>query len=252
MKPTDTLLMGDEVISTITARETNEFIKSSFDDLVPISRESEVTFDSDLECDMPATTPFWGYIKNLHNPRQSAKFPFLKGWNMNVKAKYCPVTTEEKYKDAKTLFAAIQTRFGGNEATKTTLLKQMYENFSAPSTESLDFIFNRLQKIVKETSSKAMVAIDGAGFDWSYMADDEVPTNMALMAFLDSEADCILPSKGKVNVVKASAYWVSRPTKLNSASITLKRHNYVDAQGRSKVIHKKKIKAMLKVDAQGT
>ncbi|GKE43812.1 hypothetical protein Tco_1471096, partial [Tanacetum coccineum] len=40
---------------------------------------------------------------------------------------------------------------------------------------------------VEETSSKAMVAIDGAGFDWSYMADEEVPTNMALIAFLDSE-----------------------------------------------------------------
>ncbi|GJT48596.1 ribonuclease H-like domain-containing protein [Tanacetum coccineum] len=40
---------------------------------------------------------------------------------------------------------------------------------------------------VEETSSKAMVAIDGAGFDWSYMADDEVPTNMSLMAFSDSE-----------------------------------------------------------------
>nr|GEW45286.1 hypothetical protein [Tanacetum cinerariifolium] len=36
---------------------------------------------------------------------------------------------------------------------------------------------------VENTSSKAMVAIDGAGFDWSYMADDEVPTNMVLMAF---------------------------------------------------------------------
>ncbi|GJW00527.1 putative ribonuclease H-like domain-containing protein [Tanacetum coccineum] len=32
-----------------------------------------------------------------------------------------------------------------------------------------------------------MVAIDGAGFDWSYMADDEVPTNMALIAFSDSK-----------------------------------------------------------------
>ncbi|GJZ29857.1 ribonuclease H-like domain-containing protein [Tanacetum coccineum] len=41
---------------------------------------------------------------------------------------------------------------------------------------------------VEETSSKAMVAIDGAGFDWRYMADDEVPTNMTLMAFLDSGA----------------------------------------------------------------
>ncbi|GKB14352.1 hypothetical protein Tco_0848275, partial [Tanacetum coccineum] len=40
---------------------------------------------------------------------------------------------------------------------------------------------------VEETFSKAMVAIDGANFDWSYMEDDEVPTNMALMAFSDSE-----------------------------------------------------------------
>ncbi|GJZ58518.1 ribonuclease H-like domain-containing protein [Tanacetum coccineum] len=39
---------------------------------------------------------------------------------------------------------------------------------------------------VEETSS-AMVAIDEAGFDLSYMADKEVPTNMALMAFSDSE-----------------------------------------------------------------
>nr|GFA19566.1 hypothetical protein [Tanacetum cinerariifolium] len=40
---------------------------------------------------------------------------------------------------------------------------------------------------VEYTSSKAIVAIDGAGFDWSYMADDETLTNMAFMAFSDSE-----------------------------------------------------------------
>ncbi|GJV79023.1 ribonuclease H-like domain-containing protein [Tanacetum coccineum] len=40
---------------------------------------------------------------------------------------------------------------------------------------------------VVETSFKAMLAIDRAGFDWSYMADDEVLKNMALMAFSDSE-----------------------------------------------------------------
>ncbi|GJV51508.1 putative ribonuclease H-like domain-containing protein [Tanacetum coccineum] len=61
--------------------------------------------------------------------------------------------TFNQYKDAKTLFAAIQTRFGGNEAikkTQKTLLKKTYEKFSAPSTESLDSIFKRLQKIVSQ------------------------------------------------------------------------------------------------------
>nr|GEW46606.1 putative ribonuclease H-like domain-containing protein [Tanacetum cinerariifolium] len=43
---------------------------------------------------------------------------------------------------------------------------------------------------VEDTSSKVMVAIDGADFDWSYMADDEAPTNMAIMAFLDLEDRC--------------------------------------------------------------
>ncbi|GKB81611.1 ribonuclease H-like domain-containing protein [Tanacetum coccineum] len=59
--------------------------------------------------------------------------------------------TFSQYSDAKTLYAAIKTRFGGNEATKKTqkaLLKQQYENFNASNLESLDSIFNILQKIV--------------------------------------------------------------------------------------------------------
>ncbi|GKB08707.1 hypothetical protein Tco_0837019 [Tanacetum coccineum] len=32
-----------------------------------------------------------------------------------------------------------------------------------------------------------MLSINGAGLDWSFMADEEVPTDMALMAFSDSE-----------------------------------------------------------------
>ncbi|GJT05547.1 ribonuclease H-like domain-containing protein [Tanacetum coccineum] len=130
--------------------------------------------------------------------------------------------TFSQYPDAKSMFAAIETRFGGNAATKKTqktLLKQQYENFSATSAESLDSIFNRLQKIVsrtcylgwvlqnchklghfarecraprskegqfrnqentmkqgnyEDTSSKEMLAIDGVGFDWSDMAEEQV------------------------------------------------------------------------------
>ncbi|GKE97580.1 hypothetical protein Tco_0020931 [Tanacetum coccineum] len=68
-----------------------------------------------------------------------------------------------QYKDAQTLFAAIETRFGDNEATKKTqktFLKQMYESFSAPSTESLDFIFNRLQKIRNKPDLDTMSLYD--------------------------------------------------------------------------------------------
>nr|GEV44545.1 ribonuclease H-like domain-containing protein [Tanacetum cinerariifolium] len=63
-----------------------------------------------------------------------------------------PITFNQ-YMDGKTLFAAIETRFGRNEATKKTqktILKKLYVNFSATSTESLDFIFNRLQNIVSQ------------------------------------------------------------------------------------------------------
>ncbi|GKC92321.1 hypothetical protein Tco_1157763 [Tanacetum coccineum] len=59
--------------------------------------------------------------------------------------------TFSQYTDAKIMYAAIKTRFRGNEATKKTqkaLLKQQYENFNASSLESLDSIFNRLQKLV--------------------------------------------------------------------------------------------------------
>ncbi|GJZ09327.1 ribonuclease H-like domain-containing protein [Tanacetum coccineum] len=63
--------------------------------------------------------------------------------------------TFNQYVDAQSMFAAIKARFGGNEATKRTqkaLLKQQYENFNASSSESLDSIFNRLQKLVKRST----------------------------------------------------------------------------------------------------
>ncbi|GKE03312.1 ribonuclease H-like domain-containing protein [Tanacetum coccineum] len=34
----------------------------------------------------------------------------------------------------------------------------------------------------EDTSSKEMLVIDGVGFDWSDMAEEQVQTNMALMA----------------------------------------------------------------------
>ncbi|GKC90282.1 hypothetical protein Tco_1150931 [Tanacetum coccineum] len=56
-------------------------------------------------------------------------------------------------KDAKLLLEAIKKRFGGNAAIKKTqrnILKQPYENFTAPSSETLDQTFDRLQKLVSQ------------------------------------------------------------------------------------------------------
>ncbi|GJS73484.1 hypothetical protein Tco_0706325 [Tanacetum coccineum] len=51
------------------------------------------------------------------------------------------------------LLEAVEKRFGGNTATKKTqrnLLKQQYENFTAPSSEMLHQSFDRLQKLVSQ------------------------------------------------------------------------------------------------------
>ncbi|GKE84876.1 hypothetical protein Tco_1558618, partial [Tanacetum coccineum] len=52
MEPEDSLIMGDENLSTIPEKEPDEFIKSSVEDLVPIPSESEDTSDSDKQCDL--------------------------------------------------------------------------------------------------------------------------------------------------------------------------------------------------------
>nr|GEU52547.1 ribonuclease H-like domain-containing protein [Tanacetum cinerariifolium] len=250
-----------------------------------------------------STTLITGYVTTKENAQKKNN---VKARSMLLMAlPNVHLMTFNQYKDAKSLFVAIETRFGGNEATKKihkSLLKQTYENFSVKSTESLDSIFNRLQKIVsqlavldtmiiddlynnfkiveqevkgtassnsssqdmafvsypstnstneiysaygktrkkitingsditgfdkskvecynchkmghfateckgprnqdsrngyqdsskrnvqvEETPPKAMVAIDGVGFYWSFMEDAEVLANMALMAFSDSE-----------------------------------------------------------------
>ncbi|GJT66523.1 putative ribonuclease H-like domain-containing protein [Tanacetum coccineum] len=52
--------------------------------------------------------------------------------------------------NAKKLLEAVEKRFGGNATTKKTqrnLLKQQYENFTAPSSGMLDQTFDRLQNL---------------------------------------------------------------------------------------------------------
>ncbi|GKE28086.1 hypothetical protein Tco_1443470, partial [Tanacetum coccineum] len=60
--------------------------------------------------------------------------------------------TFNQYVDAQSMFIANATK-----KTQKALLKQQYENFNATSSESLDSIFNRLQKLV---SRLAILGVD--------------------------------------------------------------------------------------------
>ncbi|GKD00793.1 hypothetical protein Tco_1171067, partial [Tanacetum coccineum] len=50
--------MGNEDLSTIPKKESDEFIKSSVEDLVPILSEFEDTSENDSDCDLPSCNDF--------------------------------------------------------------------------------------------------------------------------------------------------------------------------------------------------
>ncbi|GKB88173.1 hypothetical protein Tco_0960445 [Tanacetum coccineum] len=64
-----------------------------------------------------------------------------------------PITSAEDKAQRRLEVKARKKRFGRNATTKKTqrnLLKQQYENFTAPSSDMLDQTFNRLQKVVSQ------------------------------------------------------------------------------------------------------
>ncbi|GJR40555.1 hypothetical protein Tco_1216239 [Tanacetum coccineum] len=54
----DSLIMGNEELSTIPEKELDKFIKSSVEDLIPIPRESEDTSGSDSKSVLPSSNDF--------------------------------------------------------------------------------------------------------------------------------------------------------------------------------------------------
>nr|GEV30765.1 hypothetical protein [Tanacetum cinerariifolium] len=112
-----------------------------------------------------------------------------------------------------------------SKKVQRTLLKQQYENFAASSSKTLDQTFDRLQKLISQLeiqgevikqedmnlklalknqenkgreygrkvvpvenpTENALIAQDKiGGYDWSYQAEEEHPTNYALMALTSS------------------------------------------------------------------
>ncbi|GKC93819.1 hypothetical protein Tco_1159261, partial [Tanacetum coccineum] len=74
MEPEDSLIMGDENLSTTLEKELDKVIKSSVGDFVPIPSKSGDTSESDSECDLPSCDDFYsidvprGNSMTLSNP----------------------------------------------------------------------------------------------------------------------------------------------------------------------------------------
>ncbi|GKE50296.1 hypothetical protein Tco_1481554 [Tanacetum coccineum] len=67
-KPEDSLIMGDEHLDTIPEKESDELIKASVENLVPIPSESEVTSDNESECDVPVNDESSPTFTTFSNP----------------------------------------------------------------------------------------------------------------------------------------------------------------------------------------
>ncbi|GJT73554.1 hypothetical protein Tco_1032840 [Tanacetum coccineum] len=57
-EPEGSLIMGNEELSTIPKKESDEFIKSSVEDLIPILRESKDTSGNDSKSVLPSSNDF--------------------------------------------------------------------------------------------------------------------------------------------------------------------------------------------------
>ncbi|GJU79402.1 ribonuclease H-like domain-containing protein [Tanacetum coccineum] len=70
-------------------------------------------------------------------------------------------------KDAKTLWAAIKSRFGDNVESKMqkNVLKQQFENFSVSDTKGLDKSYDRFQKLISLLEVHALIMRNKDGID---------------------------------------------------------------------------------------
>ncbi|GJT29281.1 hypothetical protein Tco_0909556 [Tanacetum coccineum] len=142
--------------------------------------------------------------------------------------------TFNQYKDAKTLFAAIQTRFGGNEATKKTqktLLKQMYDNFK-------DLNLKFLRSLPSEWNTYVVVwrnkpDLDIMSFNDLYnnfkIVEQEVKGTTSLSSSSSSQNLAFVSSTSSTNEVNTASTRVSTAnTQVSSTSTQVSTANLSD------------------------
>ncbi|GKA40748.1 hypothetical protein Tco_0733341 [Tanacetum coccineum] len=130
-------------------------------------------------------------------------------------------------KDAKKLLEAVKKRFCGNAATRKSqrnLLKQQYENFTAPSSEMLDQTFDRLQKLRNKADLDTMSMDDLYNnlkvYEPEVKGMSSLSSSTQNIAFMSSSNNNTSNTNGIVNTAQAvnTAHGVSTAsTQVNDA-----------------------------------
>ncbi|GJR97401.1 putative ribonuclease H-like domain-containing protein [Tanacetum coccineum] len=149
--------------------------------------------------------------------------------------------TFNQYKDAQTMFAAIQTRFGGNEATKKTqktLLKQIQLDILGENISQEDLNLKFLRSLPTEWNTHVVVwrnkpDLDKMSFDDLYnnfkIVEQEVKRTTTLSSSLSSQNMAFVSSPGSTNEVNTT-YGVSTASpRVNTASTQVSTTNLSDA-----------------------
>nr|GEX84588.1 hypothetical protein [Tanacetum cinerariifolium] len=142
------------------------------------------------------------------------------------------------HKDAKTLMEAIEKHFGENTETKKvqkTLLKQQFENFFGSSSQGLDQIHDRLQKLISQLEIHG-VSLSQEDVNLKFLRTDSHNLAFVSSTSTDSTTDSV---SAAVNVsavgTKLSASTLPNADSLSNAMamLTMRARRFLQKTGRN-------------------
>nr|GEU90400.1 hypothetical protein [Tanacetum cinerariifolium] len=197
VEPEDSLRMGDEHLDTIPATKSDEFIKSSVENLVPSPSESEDLSDS--ECDVPACDNFTTFSNTLFDANDDFSSSDHESFSdEDISKKIClnPLFDEE------IISIKIDPHHFNAESDLIESLLNHYSLIISSSSkidslleEFTNFISKNSDAAIKSFSPSPIPVEDSDSFmeeiDLSFTPDDSMPPGIEEDDY-DSERDIII------------------------------------------------------------
>ncbi|GJZ63660.1 hypothetical protein Tco_0620081 [Tanacetum coccineum] len=186
MEPEDSLSIGDEHLNTIPEKESNELMKSSVENLVPIPSESEDIFDDECEltlCDDSPETQF----STFSNPLFDSNDDFSSSDDESFSKEDVPMEEFKIYSnplfDFDEEIISSKENSISNEGEIRLIEKLLYDNSSPRPPENLSIESFFPSPIPVEDSDSHMEEID-----LFFASDDLMPLGIENDNY-DSEGD---------------------------------------------------------------